>query len=816
MSATPSTPPLATPSQRPTLGAAVQLLAGVCDGAHQQDGVGFNGADTSFGHTMAGIPQDRWTDRQYQAVYNMVRKYRGQLAGFGIDFDAIPPTRREAAAADFPLNAKELQVDRFLDGFTEERGEHSLPADVVDQITPQGPSARDVLGPGGDIAQKLPGYEHRPEQLRMAEAVERAIAARRHLVVEAGTGTGKSLGYLVPAILASKRAVVSTADKSLQAQIVGKDIPFLQSVMPRPFTAVLLKGRGNYLCLYHLQQTRDRIAGDLFGSEIFKSDEARERWPAVQDWADHTADGDLETLPFPVPDELREHLTADSDSCIGEHCPFYEQCHSERAKSAAKTADVVIVNHALLLRDLEIRFQTEGHASVIPEAQVIVLDEAHHLEDIATDAFGADLTWGQWERAARRLLALTVEHKGARKEATDDWAARTDPIGRALRALFGTIQERLLASGVTAQRLGDETQLATPAVIGLDALVADMGEGVPDWLSAPERASWDKLRDRLKKYAGWLRAIADPENRYDLVRYAELSGQGQRAHVVLHAKPIEVAEELRERLWTLWAEEERVPVIATSATIATDGGMRFWRQRVGCPSAEELIVGSPFDFARNSLLYLPNDADRFDPTQARTPAGRSRYPADLADRITTLVDAAGGRAFLLFTSVSMLRQVYGLIGDALRQRYLVLVQGEQNRPELVRQFKANGRAVLFGVKSFWEGVDVQGEALSLVVIDKLPFPPPDDPVWAAKCEAINARRGNDWAWFNELAIPNAVIQLKQGFGRLIRTRSDRGVVALLDGRLATKPYGKRIIQALPPAARTRRLDDVRAFYAGQA
>lgn len=702
----------------------------------------------------------------------------------------------------------------------------------------------DILGPGGLIASKLPGYEHRAEQLEMVELVERTMTAGGNALIEAGTGTGKSLGYLVPAILAAQQmkvtreirgddgeirvkesrahTIVSTADKSLQAQIWTKDVPFLKSVVP-DFEAAILKGRGNYLCRYALDRTmKGGEQGTLEAAEqgTFESLDDVDRFRDLVEWAKTTDVGDLEELPFLVAGSLRDAVAVDSEGCIGHNCPFRKTCFSERARRKAAEADIVIVNHALLLRDVAMSSGSDGGASVLPDAEFVVIDEAHHLEDIATDAFGFELTGGVWKRLVGKLGKMTILHPDVAGEingaagTTENSVkavalhAEAEAVGAELDAWFDYLGAILDRRREDTLLIGDHTELVGETAANVEKLAGHMKEAAPYWIADDaDRDAWDKLAKSISDFGSKLLSIVSPADPGKVVRYAETSGTGRFARIVVNLKPIDVSEYLRDGLWESIG---RRAVIACSATIATDGGFRFFRDRVGCDEAAELIVSSPFDYPQAAMLYLPQEGKSFDPRSIRG-EDPVEYLDLLAAEIEGLILASKGRAFVLFTSFKTLGEVYDRLSPRLT-RYLVLKQGEYSRPELVRRFKEDGAAVLFGVKSFWEGVDVQGEALSLVVIDKLPFVPPSDPVWAARCDLVNKKTGDEWGWFHQLAIPNAIIALKQGFGRLIRTKSDRGVVAILDGRLTTKGYGTRIVRSMPAATVTRSRDAVAAFY----
>lgn len=791
---------------------AVAILAARCDGAVTEDHQGFNGADTVFGHSLAE-QTGRWTPKQRASARTLVQKYRRQvLEATGIDVAEI----------------QTFNVGEWMNG-EPLRAIPSAPPSVSRKLT-----AGDILGPGGTISQRLPGYEHRASQLSMASLVSDCIAAGEHGVIEAGTGTGKSLGYLVPAILSGKKTIVSTADKALQDQIFNKDIPFLQTVMPRPFTAALLKGRSNYLCLHKVGKLTDKA---LLVEPEFLSvtsqrtpDAARNNatlWKMLLEWRSQTESGDLDSLTFDLTSELRGEVTVTSEECLQKKCPLYDSCFVERAKSRAADADVIVVNHSLLVRDLAIRADSDGHAHILPDAEVCVVDESHNLASRAVDALGGEITAARWKRIDKKIASLTVAHPatkddpGAKERAGDLYLNITAPVGEFLLRSLEEIKTRVLNARGSTQKLGAESMLAIGAAM-VRSLAGTLADQAPDWLEDDEYTVWQKTIEQLVSLSDDLAAAATPADA-DLVRYAQIEGTGSKyERVVLHVKPIDVAPALRRMLFTRTETRQVLSngttrlltigyssVIATSATLADGDGFGHWRARVGLDSARELAVTSPFDYQSHALLYLPPDAQALDSSQYRG-GNEAAYFDNLAAAIGHLLAASKGRAFCLFTSNKALRECYDRLWSTLP--YRVLKQGDRPRAALLMEFKADASSVLFATKSFWEGVDVQGDALSLVVIDKLPFAPPDDPLWEAKCAAVNRRASDQWAWFGELAIPEATIALKQGVGRLIRSKTDTGVFAILDGRLVSKKYGATILRALPPAPVTQSLEDVQAFF----
>lgn len=787
---------------------AVSILAARCDGAVSDDRQGFNGADTVFGHSLAE-QAGHWTPKQRASARTLVQKYRKQvLAATGIDvaeiqtFD-VPPTPSRVVSVTEPSKSRKL-------------------------------TARDVLGPDGSIAQRLPGYEHRDGQLAMADLAAQCITEEGHVVIEAGTGTGKSYGYLVPAILSGKKTIVSTAVKSLQDQLIDKDIPFLQSVMPRPFTAVLLKGRSNYACLHRIVKLTDKAALTepdflrVTGSRT--ADAARQNatlWRLFLDWREQTESGDLDSLSFDLPPEIRGEISVTSEECLSKKCPLYDVCFAERAKNRARDADVVVVNHALLIRDLVIRAESDGHAHILPDAEVCVLDEGHQLENSATSALGGEITAARWRRIDRKIASLTVGNpasKGdhdAESHASDLYLNSTVPVGDFLVRCLDEIKSRILKTRGNTMKLGTESMLSIGAAM-MRSLAGTLSDQAPDWLADDEYTTWQKMVGQLRCLADDLTAAATPAEG-ETVRYGQIETGGRSERVVLHVKPVDVAPYLRRILFNRTETTQAYAdgsmrllvtgyrtVIATSATLADGDGFGHWRTRVGLDEARELRVGSPFDYASHALLYLPPDVRTLDSSQYRS-GNEAAYFDNLASSIGHLLAASKGRAFCLFTSNKALRECYDRLWATLP--YRVLKQGDRPKAALLTEFKADTASVLFATKSFWEGTDVAGESLSLVVIDKLPFAPPDDPLWEAKCAAVNRRARDQWAWFNELAVPEATIALKQGVGRLIRSKTDTGVFAILDSRLVSKKYGATILRALPPAPVTQSLEDVQAFFA---
>lgn len=655
-------------------------------------------------------------------------------------------------------------------------------ADTEDEVATESLAAtvETDLRAGGVLSRALSGYEERPAQIAMARNVAAALETGEHAAIEAGTGTGKSLAYLLPIIRSGKVALISTANKALQEQLFYKDIPFVQQHV-RLFKAALVKGMANYLCLDRLEE--ERSFQRLVGQPAFSR---------MEDLLDSDQwDGDLDLLPDSLPPDTRARVAADGDQCAWRACPFFGDCYVRKMRERAREAQVIVVNHTLLLLDAAM----EGW--LLPERDVVILDEAHHLEEEATRAFTATVSPGR----VQSLLSLrrVREHADARAhqeataanvEAWDALARVVDPGARGRQVLRQPLQEGLrLASTV-------------------DDVATSLQLNRPDTLDDKENQLYDKLVKRARTLAADLRTVFAVADREGHVYYVERTGGfgeggGRRGlpQPSVSAAPLGVAELLAERLF------DKVPVISTSATLAIGGSFAFYRGRVGLPAAREAVLPLAFDFREQALLYVP----RLRHEPAFGDAG-GPYLSELADQMGALVGASEGRAFLLFSSQRALQAVLDRLAGALSALdYSLLVQGAgMGRVELVRRFREEPRAVLFGLKSFWEGVDVAGEALSLVAIDKLPFAPPDDPIQEARVARMKAAGEN---WFGGYTLPLAILQLKQGLGRLLRTHDDRGVMAVLDTRLHTKSYGRQVLAALPPARRTSDIHDVERFFA---
>nr|BBH94757.1 hypothetical protein KTA_29560 [Thermogemmatispora argillosa] len=666
------------------------------------------------------------------------------------------------------------------------------PAEKEEQPTGLLAVVRADLRQGGILSRSLPGYEERPAQIAMAEVVARALEQERHAILEAATGTGKSLAYLVPIVRSGRVAIISTANKALQEQLFYKDIPFVQQHI-KPFEAALVKGMGNYICL-------DRLENERLGLQFYAQNrEFRRLYELTQD-PEADFNGDIESLDFPLSPELRSRIVAERDQCAWSKCPFFFDCYVRQMRLRAERAQIIVVNHTLLLLDAAL----EGH--LLPERDVIVLDEAHHLEEEATRAFTITISPNQ----IRTLLAqrMLKEHSrlSLQEEAERAWLTTWRRLEQLARHCGPGSRLNL------HEPVEEGLHLATAFAQLADSLRQERPRDLPE----KESTLYDRLLKRTQNLAEQVRTVFSVNQPERYVYYLERVTQaGQRgSHIEVSAAPLDVTSWLREKLL-----KTRV-LIFTSATLATTGPhplrpeekgphFAYFRQRIGLsyeemPEVEEHILPLTFDYEQNALLYLPRHLP--EPAYGGDEAVR-RYTEAIAGEMLHLVNASQGRAFLLFSSQRMLDAVYGLLQQSSLP-FRLLRQGDWPRSELLRQFKAEP-AILFGLKSFWEGVDIPGEALSLVVIDKLPFDPPDDPVHAARVALMKEAGEN---WFGSYVLPQAVLRLKQGLGRLLRTRDDRGVMAILDSRIYTKSYGRLILKALPPARRTDRLEEVYRFF----
>jgi ATP-dependent DNA helicase DinG len=633
-----------------------------------------------------------------------------------------------------------------------------------------------VWASNGPLARVLPGFEPRAQQIAMARAVADALASDRTLLVEAGTGTGKTLAYLIPAVLSGQKIVISTGTRALQDQLAGHDVPLVERALGRPIDWCVLKGRENYLCLHRIEE--------IGGATAWGPPRHEPAVDAIRAWATGTETGDRAELEWLAEDDpLWTRVSVTAEQCLGASCPQYEPCFLTRIKRRAARADLVIVNHALFFADLAAGPHASG--SIVPRHAAAVFDEAHGLEEVATAHWGVSVS----RYRVRDLLAdlrrepMPDDAPSAAFNGTlDRVQAAADRAFESLRAVVGS------DAATRARWIPDHAERA--AGVGLD-LLARLAE-FKETLDAVSGRSdgWAHLAERvgaLARDARFLWRAEDPA----YVFWIEAAG----ASVRLSASPLDVSSILRETLFSAGA-----PCVLTSATLTAGGSFEYVRSRLGIDHADELALVSPFDFATQALLYVP----------AAFPLPRDPEFADaVADEVVRLVSASRGRAFILFTSHRMLE----CVSDRCRRRlgYPVFRQGEAPRMALIERFKAEP-SVLFATMGFWQGIDVPGDALSCVVLDKLPFAPPDDPVVEARSGALKAEGLDPFATYQ---LPTAAIWLKQGFGRLLRSSRDRGVIAILDRRLLTHRYGRFFLDSLPPAPVTTSFFDVERFFAPQ-
>jgi len=604
----------------------------------------------------------------------------------------------------------------------------------------------------------------------MAVAVADAMADRKHLIVEAGTGTGKTLAYLVPSILSGKRVVISTGTKALQEQLFFKDLPFLQSMFSAPIRACYMKGRNNYLCRQKLY--------DAEREPILTGFEERGEFQIIRDWEKITVTGDRSELRE-IPDSSSAwwKMDARSDNCAGQKCAQFERCFITEMHRRSIASDIIVVNHHLFFADLAARDRAFG--SIIPDYDAVIFDEAHEIEDVAGQYFGLSVSNLQIHELVKDTAAVSQRKLFATPELDRSLVHLNDRCDDFF-SLFpheGRQGFRNHAAFLRAnEAIYRELQLALETICGRLELVTG---AVDDTLTLVRRA---KLIQQGLKY--WLET-PDPANVY----WVEARGRG----VYLQATPIDVSQTLSSRLF------DRIDtVILTSATLAVAGEFEYAQKRLGLPNARTLRIESPYDYAKQVLLYVPPHLP--DPRQPE-------FSWRAADVIHQVLEASRGRAFVLFTSYQQMRQVYEML--KIRLDHPMLMQGEAPRTALVETFRNTPGAVLFGTSSFWQGIDVQGEQLSCVIIDRLPFAVPSDPVIAASTEAIRQEGGNP---FYEYQVPQAALALKQGFGRLIRASSDRGALVLLDNRITKLPYGKVFFDSLPPYRLTKKLEDIQNFF----
>lgn len=651
----------------------------------------------------------------------------------------------------------------------------------------------EIFGTNGLIAKHHKEYEHRAGQIKMAEAVLRAFEDKKHLIVEAGTGTGKTMAYLVPAIAyalaKNKRVIISTGTKNLQEQLMEKDIPFLQKVMPKKFTASYMKGRSNYACLYRIKKAESQ--------PILEGLDEMDYFDEVRHWSRESETGDRSEL-VNLPENLSfwGRINAKSETCIGQKCPDFEPCFVTRMRERAEEADIVIVNHHLFFADLNIRGNEYGR--VLPDYGAVIFDEAHLVEDIAADYFGFQISSFQVEELARDTDALPITDAVASRHLTKN-AAKIIGLADQFWTRFTQVRNQdgrfpLMANAFAQKTVKGDIQ---PTLLGEAYFAFDQA------LEQLENAV-DVFADKLTEAESLVRRIR--QTRFDLdfictqseknyVYWLEKRGKG----MFLRASPIDVSALLQEKLF-----DKMETVVMTSATLSSNGKFDFIKDRLGLDgrNIETLVAPSAFDYQKQAVIYLPKAMP--DP---RAP----EFSQMAASEIIKLLQVTNGRAFVLSTSNSSMNALYELVST--RVNFPCFIQGSMSKAGLLDKFRQTPNAVLFATSSFWQGVDVRGEQLSCVIIDKLPFAVPSDPIVAARTRFIDENGGKS---FFDYSVPQAVITLKQGIGRLIRSKTDRGVIALLDPRLKTKSYGRDFLNSLPRCRVTNELKDVAAIIAGES
>lgn len=652
--------------------------------------------------------------------------------------------------------------------------------------TSQNITLRDIFSPGGLISQQLEAYEFRHEQLQMAHEVARAFTASEHLIVEAGTGVGKSFAYLIPAIsLALKseqKVVISTNTISLQEQLVTKDIPFLQRVLPRDFSVVLAKGRRNYLSRRRLKNLMSYERG------LFDTREEVEEIAEIDAWVDRTVDGSRADLPWQPQPQVWDKVVSDRDNCLGRNCETYDICFYFKARREMYNADLLIVNHHLLFSDLAIRKESEAAMGVLPDYDYLIIDEAHHLEATATNHASIDFSNTRVKWLLDSLYNERSKEGLAKQFDSPHLKTQVETARQQANVLFRTIIETVQGE-IDSEEGGNAL---TPRIHNSNFVSNVLDTPLADIEKTLKRLRDDAMTDddeqeitahqhycqRLRDELDMILRQTDP----NYVYWAEISTRGRTPRILLNATPANVNQMLQDHLFTM-----KNSVVMTSATLSTNRNFAYFKKRVGISGCRELLVHSPFDFKRQVQIHIPRDMPH--------PNSHRFVPAAI-EQIKHYLKLTHGKAFVLFTSYRMMDEVYEAVAPDLEEIGIETFKqgGELSRTAMLQAFRENTDSVLFGTSSFWEGVDVRGASLSNVIITRLPFEVPTHPVMEARVKQIKEEGGNE---FFEFSLPEAILRLKQGFGRLVRTQTDEGIVVILDPRIKTTNYGKQFLESLP-------------------
>lgn len=625
-----------------------------------------------------------------------------------------------------------------------------------------------VFAEGGLLSRHIEGYAPRSQQLEMAQSIQTTLAESSLLIAEAGTGTGKTFAYLAPAILSGQKVFISTGTKNLQDQLFNKDLPTLRKALATPFRAALLKGRSNYLCHHRLTLAEHDPVNKHHYDVIHD----------LRDWSAITKTGDLsEADLLEESSGLWPKVTSTIDNCLGQECPDFEQCFISEARKKAQESDIVVINHHLLMSDLALK--ASGQGEVLPSADAFIIDEAHQLPAIASQFLGSRISSHQVQELCRDSIR-EMDEDAADMTIIRDLADKAEAALHSLRIALGEMEQRAPWNNISG-KLG-----VKPKLDGLLACLEELSEQLE--LAAERGKGLEQCHIRSQDLIDSLEIFSSEKPDDNLILWADIRHSG----FVFNATPFEVSSYFHK-----WMDEKPTAWVFTSATMTVAGKFNNFSHQLGIEDAETAIWPSPFDYTKQSLLYMPN---------IPVEPSHDDYNKHITDIANDVIAHSKGRTFLLFTSYRAMNAVAEAMEDS---DYPLMVQGSASKAKLLEEFRDHGNAVLLGTNSFWEGVDVRGEALSCVLIDKIPFASPGDPVLQARIESLRSRGGNP---FSTIQIPSAVIQLKQGIGRLIRDNTDFGVLVLCDPRFLTKPYGKQFLRSLPPMPITQNIDDVSEFF----